>query len=89
MTVMAVYICMIDRIAISIAIISMAEENGWSPTIQGAVMSAFFAGYVILQVPAGYLADRYGGKWVLGLGVLFWSLFTLLTPLSAVLEFLR
>ena len=85
MTVMAVYICMIDRIAISIAIIPMAEENGWSPTIQGAVMSAFFAGYVILQVPAGYLADRYGGKWVLGLGVLFWSLFTLLTPLSAVL----
>ena len=63
----------------------MAEENGWSPTIQGAVMSAFFAGYVILQVPAGYLADRYGGKWVLGLGVLSWSLFTLLTPLSAVL----
>jgi MFS family permease len=85
MTVMAVYICMIDRIAISIAIIPMAEENGWSPTIQGAVMSAFFAGYVILQVPAGYLADRYGGKWVLGLGVLFWSLFTLLTPLSAAL----
>ena len=36
MTVMAVYICMIDRIAISIAIIPMAEENGWSPTIQGA-----------------------------------------------------
>ena len=53
MTVMAVYICMIDRIAISIAIIPMAEENGWSPTIQGGVMSAFFAGYVILQVPAG------------------------------------
>ncbi len=85
MTVMAVYICMIDRIAISIAIIPMADENGWSPTIQGAVMSAFFLGYVILQMPAGYLSDRYGGKWVLGLGVLFWSLFTLLTPLSAVL----
>ena len=39
MTVLAVYICMIDRIAISIAIIPMAEENGWSPTIQGAVLS--------------------------------------------------
>ena len=31
MTVLAVYICMIDRIAISIAIIPMAEDNGWSP----------------------------------------------------------
>ena len=85
MTVLAVYICMIDRIAISIAIIPMAEDNGWSPTVQGAVMSAFFLGYVTLQIPAGYLSDRFGGKWVLGLGVLFWSLFTLLTPASAVL----
>jgi len=85
MTVLAVYICMIDRIAISIAIIPMAEDNGWSPTVQGAVMSAFFLGYVTLQIPAGYLSDRFGGKWVLGLGVLFWSLFTLLTPASATL----
>ena len=76
---------MIDRIAISIAIIPMAEDNGWSPTVQGAVMSAFFLGYVTLQIPAGYLSDRFGGKWVLGLGVLFWSLFTLLTPASAAL----
>ena len=83
MTVLAVYICMIDRIAISIAIIPMAEENGWSSTVQGAVMSAFFLGYVTLQIPAGYLSDRFGGKWVLGLGVLFWSLFTLLTPAAA------
>ena len=85
MTVLAVYICMIDRIAISIAIIPMAEDNEWSPTVQGAVMSAFFLGYVTLQIPAGYLSDRFGGKWVLGLGVLFWSLFTLLTPASAAL----
>ena len=85
MTVLAVYICMIDRIAISIAIIPMAEDNGWSPTVQGAVMSAFFLGYVTLQIPAGYLSDRFGGKWVLGLGVLFWSFFTLLTPASAAL----
>lgn len=85
MTVLAVYICMIDRIAISIAIIPMAEQNGWSPTVQGAVMSAFFLGYVTLQIPAGYLSDRFGGKWVLGLGVLLWSCFTLLTPASALM----
>jgi ACS family sodium-dependent inorganic phosphate cotransporter len=85
MTVLAVYICMIDRIAISIAIIPMAAEHGWSTTLQGAVMSAFFLGYLILQIPAGYLSDRFGGKWVLGLGVIFWSLFTLLTPVAAML----
>lgn len=83
LTVVAVYICFIDRIAISIAIIPMAADNGWSPSTQGAVMAAFFIGYLTLQVPAGYLADRWGGKWVLGGGVLLWSVFTLLTPPAA------
>jgi len=53
MTVLAVYICMIDRIAISIAIIPMAEEQGWSPTVQGAVMSAFFCGVSSAADPGG------------------------------------
>ena len=83
MTVLTVYIGFIDRVAISIASIPMAEQWNWSPTIQGAVMSAFFLGYVTIQIPAGYFSDLYGGRWVLGLGVLFWSLFTLLTPGAA------
>jgi len=85
LTVVAVYICFIDRIAISIAIIPMAAENNWDATTQGAVMAAFFIGYLTLQVPAGLLADRFGGKWVLGMGVLLWSVFTLLTPPAAAL----
>ncbi len=85
MTVVAVYICFIDRIAISIAIIPMSAQNGWDATTQGAIMAAFFIGYLTLQVPAGLLADRFGGKWVLGLGVLLWSVFTLLTPPAAAL----
>ena len=85
MAVLAAYICMIDRLAISIAIIPMANEFTWDARAQGSVMSAFFLGYVLLQVPAGWLADRWGGKWVLGVGVLFWSLFTALTPPAAAL----
>ena len=83
MTVVACYICFIDRTAISVAIIPMAEDNGWSPSVQGSVLSAFFFGYFILQAPAGYLADRFGGWWLLGLGVLFWSFFTAITPPAA------
>lgn len=83
LTVIAVYICFIDRIAISIAIIPMAAENAWSASTQGVIMAAFFLGYLTLQIPAGMLADRFGGKWVLGLGVLLWSVFTLLTPPAA------
>ena len=46
-------------------------------------MGAFFYGYVATQIPGGFLAERYGGKWVFGLGTLCTAVLTLLTPLAA------
>jgi ACS family sodium-dependent inorganic phosphate cotransporter len=83
----ATFICYIDRVNISVAIIPMAEQFGWSDTERGIVLSSFFVGYLITQVAGGALAARFGGKAVLGFGVLWWSLFTLLTPLSALASF--
>jgi ACS family sodium-dependent inorganic phosphate cotransporter len=79
----AVFICYMDRVNISVAIIPMATQLGWDPATQGTVLSAFFVGYLATQVLGGRLADRYGGKVVLGIGVLSWSLFTMLTPFAA------
>ncbi|MGE0621094.1 MAG: ACS family MFS transporter [Pseudomonadales bacterium] len=79
----AVFICYMDRVVISVAIIPMAADFGWNPEEQGRVLSSFFAGYLLTQVAGGWLAERYGGKVVLGMGVVFWSLFTLLTPVAA------
>jgi ACS family sodium-dependent inorganic phosphate cotransporter len=50
------------------------------------VLSSFFVGYLMLQVVSGTLANRYGGKVVLGIAVLWWSLFTMLTPPAAALS---
>jgi len=83
MSALAVFICYIDRVNISVAIIPMAETHGWSPQTQGLVLSSFFIGYLLLQVVGGRLSDRFGGKIVLGWGVVLWSLFTILTPLAA------
>jgi ACS family sodium-dependent inorganic phosphate cotransporter len=79
----ATFICYIDRVNISIAIIPMAEEFGWDQTTKGMIMSSFFVGYLLTQVAGGWLADRFGGKVVLGFGVLFWSAFTIITPAAA------
>ncbi len=38
---------------------------------------------VTCQIAGGVWADRLGGKKVLGFGVLWWSLATMLTPLAA------
>jgi ACS family sodium-dependent inorganic phosphate cotransporter len=83
----ATFICYIDRVNISVAIIPMAEQFGWSDTQRGFVLSSFFVGYLVTQVVGGWLAAKLGGKAVLGFGVLWWSLFTILTPLSAVAAF--
>jgi ACS family sodium-dependent inorganic phosphate cotransporter len=81
------FICYIDRVNISVAIIPMAEQFGWTDTQRGLVLSSFFVGYLVTQVAGGSMAARLGGKAVLGFGVLWWSLFTLLTPLSAMTSF--
>ena len=77
------FICYIDRVNISVAIIPMAQEFGWDQTTRGIVLSSFFYGYLATQVLGGWFADRYGGKIVLSCGVLLWSLFTFVTPPAA------
>lgn len=79
----ATFICYIDRVNISVAIIPMAEQFGWDQATKGLIMSSFFAGYLLTQIVGGWLADRFGGKLVLGFGVLFWSAFTMITPVAA------
>lgn len=79
----ATFICYIDRVNISVAIIPMAEEFGWSATTKGYVLSSFFVGYLLAMVPTGWLANRYGGKLLLGGALVGWSLFTFLTPIAA------
>ncbi|MGE0387090.1 MAG: ACS family MFS transporter [Gammaproteobacteria bacterium] len=79
----ASFICYIDRVNLSVAILPMQDEFGWSDTTKGLVMSSFFVGYLLLQVAGGWLAGRYGGRRVLGLAVIWWSAFTMLTPAGA------
>ena len=83
MSFLAIFICYIDRVNISVAIIPMQQQFGWSEAQVGIVFSSFYFGYIFTMILGGYLSDKYGGKYVLGFGVLAWSLFTFLTPIFA------
>lgn len=48
---------------------------------QGLILSSFYWGYVLTHLPGGMLAEKFGGKYSLGLGILSTAIFTLLTPL--------
>ncbi|MFK8014284.1 MAG: MFS transporter, partial [Gammaproteobacteria bacterium] len=83
LTFIAFVICYLDRVNISIAAISMQQELGWTDVTKGYVFSFFFWGYLTMQVGGGYLSNRFGGKLILGWAVVFWSVFTVLTPPAA------
>ncbi|XP_062319477.1 sialin [Osmerus eperlanus] len=60
-----------------------ASVYDWDSETQGWILGSFFYGYILTQVPGGYLARKYGAKWLLGLGILGTVIFTLLTPVAA------
>ena len=66
---LATFICYIDRVNISVAIIPMAEDLGWDKITQGYVFSAFYVGYLVMMIAGGRLADKMGGALILGAGV--------------------
>ncbi|KAK9845365.1 hypothetical protein WJX81_004554 [Elliptochloris bilobata] len=80
---LAFMLCNMDRVNMSIAILPMSKQYAWDSATIGLVQSSFFWGYLLTQVAGGVWADKFGGKRVLGFGVLWWSVATTLTPLAA------
>jgi len=82
-TAAAMFLAYTDRVNLAVAAVAMREQLHWSQSVKGLVLAGFFIGYFLFQIASGSLAQRFGGKRVLGLAVLWWSLFTLLTPPAA------
>ena len=85
-TVFVFIVCNMDKVNISVAIIPMAREFGWTSTQAGFVQSAFFYGFAASQLPGGYLSTKFGGAKVLPIGMLILSLATIAIPIVGVNE---
>uniref|UniRef100_A0A8D8VGA0 Sialin n=1 Tax=Cacopsylla melanoneura TaxID=428564 RepID=A0A8D8VGA0_9HEMI len=59
------------------------NEFDWDEKTQGLILSGFYWGYVIMHIPGGLLAQKFGGKHTLGFGILSTAILTLLTPFAA------
>ncbi|CAH2106482.1 unnamed protein product [Euphydryas editha] len=53
----------------------------WEEKTQGLLLSGFYYGYFCTQILGGFLALKFGSKWVLGIGLLSTAIFTFLTPI--------
>ena len=79
---LALALCNMCRVAMSVAILPIAREVGWQPAVQGLVQAAFLYGYTASQIQGGVLADRLGGKAVVAAAIVVFCAASLLTPLS-------
>jgi MFS family permease len=75
----AYLLCYTDRMVMASAIPFIARDLHLSPLRMGEVLSAFFVGYSVMQIPGGVLADRFGSRAVLTGAVAWWSVMTALT----------
>ena len=75
----SVLINYIDRSNLSIAAPLIKDELGISAWQLGKLLSAFFWTYALMQIPAGWLVDRFDVKWVFAAGFFIWSASTAIT----------
>jgi ACS family glucarate transporter-like MFS transporter len=77
MLVLMAVLLYLDRFCIGAATPAMIEELGVDKEQFGRAVGAFFLAYALMQVPAGWLSDRLGGRLTLAVYVALWSLATL------------
>lgn len=74
---------LIDRVSLSIAMPTIAHEFELSPGLQGLILSSFFWAYALLQIPGGWLIDRFGPHRVIGWSTGLWGTFQVLAAFAS------
>jgi ACS family D-galactonate transporter-like MFS transporter len=65
----------IDRASLSVAMPAISREFAFGPAAQGLILSAFFWSYALMQVPGGWLADRYRPRVIIAGSAILWGAF--------------
>jgi len=77
------FILYLDRICLGEVVKSVSFKSDIALTKEqiGRILGAFFFTYALVQVPAGWASDRFGGRRMLTGYIMIWSLFTGITGL--------
>ena len=68
---------------VSVALPVIAADLHLGPARMGILLSAFFWSYALMQVPIGWLSDRYNLRWLYAGCFALWSLTCGLTGFAA------
>jgi ACS family glucarate transporter-like MFS transporter len=76
------FVMSLDRTALVVAAPTIQHEFGFSLVQMSLILTSFSWTYAALQVPAGWLAQKFGPRRALAWANLVWSLLTIATPLG-------
>src|ERR1035437_7733018 len=78
---LGIIIAYVDRTNLSVSLASADFKALFHLTDRdrGTLNSAFFWSYALLQIPAGFVVDRFGVKFPVALGFLFWCVISAAT----------
>ena len=79
---MALAVNYTDRANLAVAAPSIRQALHLDSTTMGFLLGSFFWTYAIMQLPAGWLVDRFGARLMFPIAVCWWSLFTALTAVA-------
>ncbi len=77
------FINYVDRGAVPTAIPLIQRDLALDNEQVGRLLSAFFMVYAFIQIPVGWLAERYGAHRVLAAGLVVWSAATMLMGVTS------
>jgi ACS family D-galactonate transporter-like MFS transporter len=79
---LAVAINYIDRANLGVAVPLIKKEYGLDPAVMGLVLSGFFWSYALMQLPCGWLIDRFGSRATYTVATLIMSAATVATAFA-------
>ncbi|EAH4006912.1 MFS transporter [Listeria monocytogenes] len=78
----------VDKYTIGISLVTVSQDLGFDPSQKGLILSAFFLGYTLFQIPMGYLNNRIGARPVLAISIIIVGLFLVIFGFGYSLLFL-
>lgn len=78
----------IDKLSVGISIVSISKDLPMSESTKGLILSAFFLGYALMQVPMSFAINRFGARKVVIGSVLLIGFFDFLFGLSPSVQML-
>lgn len=75
------------RVNISVAVQDMKDDLNWTEYEKGLILSSFYWGYALGQIPITLIASKVGAKYTFGFAILGSAFVTLFVPIAAKTSF--